>query len=108
MTPRQLQALRYIRDHTASAGCPPTFAEIVDALDLKPKSAVARIASELREQGCIVTRFNRSRSFELTPKGEAWADGAGVQSRLETASDAELVAEIKRRGWSFTAMATAA
>lgn len=66
MTPRQRDALVFIRDYIdAHAGVGPTFLEIQEALGLASKSSVARLVEGLEEGGHIVRGKDKTRGLRL-------------------------------------------
>ncbi len=87
LTPKQAQALMFLRTYVADQGCPPTFEEIRAALNLHGKSGVARLISALEERGYIRKLRCRARAIELIDTDP-----------LRTAATSALIAELHRRG----------
>lgn len=65
LTPRQKDALDFIRAFIAEHDYPPTFDEIRKGIDMGSKSGVARVIRALSERGAITVLTNRSRSIAL-------------------------------------------
>lgn len=65
LTKRQADALGFIRDYHAKHGITPTFAEIMEALDLASKSQVADAIGRLEDRGFITRIPHRARSIAL-------------------------------------------
>jgi len=62
MTPRQSEALEFIREFWEENQYSPSYEEIKDALGLKSKSGVAFLVTKLEEQGFVRRRPNETRS----------------------------------------------
>ncbi|WPY93181.1 hypothetical protein T8T21_08575 [Limimaricola variabilis] len=65
LTPRQKQALDFIRSELTLKGVPPTYEEIREALGLSSKSGVARLIDGLSSRGFITSRKGAMRSIAL-------------------------------------------
>ena len=61
MTPRQRDALAFIRTFIAATGTSPSYDEIAVALGLKNKSGVHRLVLALVEQGALRRPFTLAR-----------------------------------------------
>lgn len=66
MTPKQRQALNFIRAHFDHYGYAPSYKEISVAIKNKSKSRVNDLLKALEEQGQIVRTERRVRNIELT------------------------------------------
>lgn len=80
MTPKQREALRFIRDHIRSTGLSPSFDEMAMGLQVKSKSAVARLVDGLEQRGLITRAFGKTRTIHPTARGLALLDGTSVAS----------------------------
>lgn len=72
MTPRQSEALTFIRTFWAEHGYGPSYDEIADALGLKAKSGVVAYLRSLESKGYLVRHSNQARSVtpvEIAPGG---------------------------------------
>lgn len=87
MTPRQLEALDFVRDRITLAGFAPTVREIGRHLGISSPSSVARLLEGLSDAGHIRLANGRHRGIEL----------AG-QPDLRAASIDAIRAELARRG----------
>jgi SOS-response transcriptional repressor LexA len=87
MTPRQLEALDFVRDRITLAGFAPTVREIGRHLGVSSLSSVARLLEGLSDAGHIRLAGGRHRGIELTG-----------QPDLRTASLDAIRAELARRG----------
>jgi repressor LexA len=70
MTPRQSQALSFIREFWAEKGYSPSYDEIRESLGLKSKSGVWFLLNALQDQGYVARTFNKVRSvtpIEISP-----------------------------------------
>lgn len=65
LTKRQCQLLRFVSEYVTATGVCPSFDEIKDALDLKSKSGIHRLVSELEERGFIRRLPHRARAIEI-------------------------------------------
>lgn len=66
LTPRQLDALRYIAGHIEERGYSPSYRDICKALGLKSTGAVARIIDALEYRGHVTRIPDCARSLALT------------------------------------------
>ncbi|MCW3836006.1 LexA family protein [Sphingomonas canadensis] len=87
MTPQQLNALDFIREHLARAGFGPSYQQVADHLGLASKSNVHRMIDGLEAQGLIRRQRNKNRSLTLPGTPD-----------LRTVPSALLTAELARRG----------
>jgi len=65
LTRKQHDLLFFIHDRLQSAGVPPSFDEMKDALDLRSKSGIHRLITALEERGFIRRLPNRARALEV-------------------------------------------
>lgn len=66
MTPRQAEALTFIRSFIADHGHSPSYVEMCDGFGLRSKSGVHRLVYALRDQGHISLADGRARSIAVT------------------------------------------
>lgn len=89
LTRRQDDILRYLDRYIAKTGTAPSYVEIGAEFGLASKSGVKRLLDCLEERGAIRRLYGRARAIEIVrPRS----------STLMRASDAELLAEVDRRG----------
>lgn len=69
LTPRQSEALAFIRAYIAERKVSPTYQEIADALNISSKGGVARLVDALEQRGHIVRLKGGIRS--LAPVDDA-------------------------------------
>jgi repressor LexA len=67
MTPRQLEALNFIKSFIKENGYSPKFTEIGDGIGMKSNSGVHSLVHILIEQGKISMSPGRSRSIYVVP-----------------------------------------
>ena len=65
LTPRQADALAFIRAHIKAHGYPPSYQEIADQLGISSKSGVSRLLTGLAYRGHIDMLYGRARSIAL-------------------------------------------
>lgn len=65
LSPRQQAILDYIKDHTQSAGYPPTIREIGDAVNLTSSASVQYQLDNLESKGLIRRGGNSGRAIEI-------------------------------------------
>lgn len=65
LTRKQHDLLLFIHERLQSAGVPPSFDEMKDALELKSKSGIHRLITALEERGFIRRLPNRARALEI-------------------------------------------
>jgi SOS-response transcriptional repressor LexA len=65
ITPRQSEALAFIRTFIDDKGWSPSFEEIAAALGLRSKGSVHRLVAGLAERGVITFSTYRQRSIEI-------------------------------------------
>jgi DNA-binding MarR family transcriptional regulator len=65
LTPRQSDALRFIREYLTANGITPTYDEIAPGIGLRSKAGVHRLVSALEERGHITRMPGRARSIAL-------------------------------------------
>jgi SOS-response transcriptional repressor LexA len=53
LTPRQYELLHFIRSYMADNGIAPSLQEMADHLELRSKSGVHRMITEMEERGVI-------------------------------------------------------
>ena len=89
LTPRQLQALTFIKHHIATRGLSPTMREIAYALDTETGNA-KRIVDCLAEHGAITFKPRKRRTIEIVePKAYRKVLGAGLSTSVECRALAE-------------------
>lgn len=81
ITSRMLDCYNAIAEHIARTGTSPSYEYLKNALGLKSKSGITRLAYELRERGWITFTERRGRSFALTPS----AGGHELPPKVEAA-----------------------
>ena len=69
LTPRQTQILELIREHVARFGCPPTRAEIRDALGFRSPNAADEHLKAMARKGAIELVANAARGIRLKAAG---------------------------------------
>jgi repressor LexA len=65
-TPRQQQALAFIKQYIAARGYAPTYVEIGKAMNLKSKSGVHRLVIGMEARGLIRRTPDKWRSIVIT------------------------------------------
>ena len=65
LTRKQAELLRFIHECLKDAGVPPSFNEMMDALDLRSKSGIHRLLMGLEERGFIRRLPNCARAIEV-------------------------------------------
>ena len=81
MTPRQKQALDFIKKFWQDNGYAPSYEEMKEGLGMKSKSSVAAVIDRLEERGFIVRVPNLARSIrpkEPVKKGKGKAQDADI------------------------------
>src|SRR3954451_5828079 len=81
LTRKQAELLRFIHERLKEAGVPPSFDEMKDALDLRSKSGIHRLITELEERGSTRPLPNRARAIEVIKLPESVAHGMGAAGR---------------------------
>ena len=66
ITKQQGRVLVFISESTKSAGFPPTYREVMDALDLSSTNAVSGHLEALEHKGYITTLRGKARAMFLT------------------------------------------
>lgn len=80
MTPKQKQALDFIKAYiTESGGISPSFEEMKDALGLKSKSGVARLVASLKEIGAVSGGPYRARRLVIMSPESDFAKAAALR-----------------------------
>ena len=69
LTPRDRQALDFIRTYNDEHGQSPTFQQIATALGLRSKSNISRIVDDLVERGHLRRKPNKHRSLMPVEQG---------------------------------------
>src|SRR3978361_171326 len=77
LTRKQYELLRFISERLRESGVPPSFDEMKDALDLKSKSGIHRLITDLEERGFIRRLPNRARALGVLPLPEPVGGTAG-------------------------------
>lgn len=65
LTPRQSDALSFIRSHQAEKGVSPTFDEIAAGMGLASKSRAYELVKGLERRGAVRTRPGMVRTIEI-------------------------------------------
>lgn len=65
MTPKQKRVFNFIRSTINNSGICPTYAEIMEALNIKSKSVVAHYLNALEEDGKIKINRVKARGIEI-------------------------------------------
>lgn len=65
LTPRQMEAMRFIQGHFDAKMCAPSYPEMMAALGLKSKSVVAWLVNGLIERGFLVRNRMAQRNLEI-------------------------------------------
>ncbi|WP_062226140.1 transcriptional repressor LexA [Aureimonas frigidaquae] len=80
LTRKQHDLLIFIHERLQSAGVPPSFDEMKDALDLRSKSGIHRLITALEERGFIRRLPNRARALEVLrlPESASRTDKTGA------------------------------
>jgi SOS-response transcriptional repressor LexA len=89
LTTKQAELLSYIRTRQ-SAGETPSYEEMVDALDLRTKSAVSRLIASLEYRGYITRHAGMARSIIALEHADVPA--------LRNFAAGQLLDELRRRG----------
>ena len=92
MTPLQLQALDYIRDHVTALGFSPTLKEIASHLQIKP-GGVPDVVRGLEQAGRIRRNGGKNRNIKVV----------GLTDLRGVGTDA-LRAELARRGFTLDSL----
>lgn len=72
LTRRQKELLDFIRSYRSEYGYPPSYDEMLEAMNLRSKSGIFSIVTGLEERGFIRRIPNRARAIEIIePEGEA-------------------------------------
>lgn len=79
LTRKQSELLAFIAQYQDANGYSPSFEQMKDALGLKSKSGVARLADGLEERGFITRKANRRRAIQILSGGIFSADGLFVE-----------------------------
>lgn len=92
LTPRELEALRIISDHTSVNGFPPSIRELCTEMGIRSTNGVAEKLQRLTEKGYLTKSATTARSFRLTAVARS---RLGVRSSpsTEAASTARLALE---------------
>jgi SOS-response transcriptional repressor LexA len=69
LTPRDRQALDFIRAYSDEHGQSPTFQQIATALGMRSKSNISRIVDDLVERGHLRRKPNKHRSLMPVEQG---------------------------------------
>src|SRR3974377_1313392 len=77
LTRKQFELLRFIHERLKESGAPPSFDEMKEPLDLRPKSGIHRLITALEERGFIRRLPNRARAIEVIKLPESVAHGIG-------------------------------
>lgn len=76
-TERQAEALRFIAEHTAAKGYPPTLREIGDALRIQSTNGVADHVRGLVRKGLVTSARLVARGIVLTVRGREFLAAVG-------------------------------
>ena len=93
LSDRQLQVLRFVRDHVAAQGRPPTLREIADALGFSSHSSAQACITSLVNKGAL-ERSPHHRGLRLSGAGTMprHAHGAGLPLVGRVAAGAPILA----------------
>ena len=83
LTRKQHQLLTYIDNHLNSAGVPPSYDEMKDALGLKSKSGIHRLITGLEERGFIRRLPHKARALEVLKKPQNMIDDPPARGGFE-------------------------
>ncbi|WP_182084535.1 transcriptional repressor LexA [Aureimonas sp. ME7] len=89
LTRKQHDLLMFIHERLQSAGVPPSFDEMKDALDLRSKSGIHRLITALEERGFIRRLPNRARALEVVKLPDSHGKGDAVVSAKPTATPSD-------------------
>ena len=93
LTRKQHDLLMFIHERLQSAGVPPSFDEMKDALDLRSKSGIHRLITALEERGFIRRLPNRARALEVVRLPESMARGGRAAASAPAPSNVVSLAE---------------
>ncbi|SHI72181.1 SOS-response transcriptional repressor, LexA [Aureimonas altamirensis DSM 21988] len=93
LTRKQHDLLMFIHERLHSAGVPPSFDEMKDALDLRSKSGIHRLITALEERGFIRRLPNRARALEVVKLPESMARSGRGAASAPTPSNVVSLAE---------------
>jgi len=93
LTRKQHDLLMFIHERLQSAGVPPSFDEMKDALDLRSKSGIHRLITALEERGFIRRLPNRARALEVVKLPESMARSGRGAASAATPSNVVSLAE---------------
>lgn len=91
LTPRQSEALAFIRAYATTHVCSPSFDELTAALGLKSKSGIHRLLKGLEERGYIRRLKHRPRAIGLVEELDE-ADLFSYVNRMDGPSRRRLIA----------------
>lgn len=70
MTKQQQKLLQFLHDYTVSKkGISPSFAEMMEYMDIKSSSDIHRIAMALKDAGFITQKAYKARAIYVTDAG---------------------------------------
>jgi repressor LexA len=95
LTRKQYELLMFIQERLKTAGVPPSFDEMKDALDLRSKSGIHRLIKALEERGFIRRLPNRARALEVLRLPDAMS--APVRPPQQAFSPSVIEGSRKRR-----------
>jgi repressor LexA len=98
LTAKQRELLMFIDGRLKESGISPSFDEMREALELKSKSGVHRLISELEERGFIRRLANRARALEVVKLPETRPSASVTQIRPAVAAAANDTMEIPLHG----------
>src|SRR3974377_1093182 len=78
LTRKQFELLRFIHERLKESGAPPSFDEMKEPLDLRPKSGIHRLITALEERGFIRRLPNRARAIEVIKLPESVSHGVAA------------------------------
>lgn len=93
LTRKQHDLLMFIHERLQSAGVPPSFDEMKDALDLRSKSGIHRLITALEERGFIRRLPNRARALEVVKLPESMARGSRSAAAAQAPSNVVSLAD---------------
>lgn len=65
VTEKQYELLKYLREYMAEKPIAPSYAEMMNRLDMKSKSGIFRLLNALEERGYIQRMPNRARAIKI-------------------------------------------
>lgn len=98
MTPKQVELLAYLRAYYAEHECAPNYPEMMAALAVSSRNAVARLLQELQKRGRIKITKGVNRGIELVETRRRVLIKTIVKKNIGDFSTADLASELRKRG----------